>query len=423
MTFKESIGAMLRLASGSGSAQVIQFGSALVLARLLEPAVFGDYTVFFGYGSMLIAIGSLKLEQAIQLQATDAQAREFGRSALLVGGPLTFLLACLLGTAGWLGWLPGSQSWRPDWFAALPAFAWLGIAFNTATAWHIRRARFALVARMRWLMAGGVAAGQIAGALCGLGLTGQIWGSVLGTFVGLTTAHFGLLRARWSRGLAGTAFDEHAAGAAACWTGWREHSVNLVLAALVGTAAWQIPPVLLREFWGADAAGCYALAFRISSAPLAILQAAFSDIAYRETTIRLQAGAGLREYVRRSILALFVLSAAIAVAATLATPWGVPAVLGARWHWVASLLPWMMFSFVFRLTGGTLSLFTQTGRTGLFLAWQVAFLLAHLACFAGAHYAGLGLMGVTIAAALVQSGFYLLLVLANFSLAARPTRP
>jgi hypothetical protein len=82
----------------------------------------------------------------------------------------------------------------------------------------------------------------------------------------------------------------------------------------------------------------------------------------------------------------------------------------------------MMLSFVFRITGGTLSLFTQTGRTRLLLGWQVAFLLAHLVCFGGAHFAGFGLLGMTITAALVQSGFYLVLVLVNFALAANPVR-
>jgi O-antigen/teichoic acid export membrane protein len=253
-------------------------------------------------------------------------------------------------------------------------------------------------------------------------LTGQIWGSVLGTFAGFTAAHAGLLRARWSRRPAGGAFAAHAVSATACLAEWREHSVNLVLAGLVNTAAWQIPPLLLREFWGASSAGLYALAFRISCAPLALVQTAISDVAYRETTIRLQAGAGLREYMRRSTLALFVLSAAIAVAVALATPWAVPAVLGEKWQWVVRLLPWMMLSFVFRITGGTLSLFTQTGRTRLLLAWQIAFLLANLACFSGAHLGGLGLQGVTIAAALVQSAFYLLLLLVNFALAANPSR-
>jgi O-antigen/teichoic acid export membrane protein len=109
MTLRESFRAILRLASGSAGAQVIQFGSALVLARLLEPAVFGDYAVFIGYGTILAAIGGLKLEQAIQLQATDARARAFARSALLIGGPLTILLSGLLGVTHWLGWLPGGR--------------------------------------------------------------------------------------------------------------------------------------------------------------------------------------------------------------------------------------------------------------------------------------------------------------------------
>ncbi len=422
LTFRESVGAIVRLASGSAGAQAVQFGAALVLARLLEPAVFGDFAVFVGYGAVLTAVGGLKLEQAIQLQATDALARAYARATLVVSVPVVLGLSLLPTAAGMVGVLPGGSGWRLDWMAALPVYAWLGIALNTATAWHIRRGRFLLVARLRWLMAVGIAAGQIGGALGGLGLAGQIWGTVLGTFAGLAAAHAGLLRAQWLRRGAGGQPEFGDPSTAACVTQWREHGVNLVLAALASTAAWQIPPVMVREFWGATAAGFYILAFRISSAPLALVQAAISDVAYRETTIRLQAGAGLREYMRRSTLALFALSAVVAAVVVLVTPWAVPAVLGPRWLGVAQLLPWMMLSFVFRITGGTLTLFTQTGRTRLLLLWQAALLLAHVACFSGAHAGGLGLLGVTIAAAAVQCLFYLVLVLANLAIAAHPGR-
>jgi O-antigen/teichoic acid export membrane protein len=420
MTLQESFRAIHRLASGSAGAQAIQFGSALVLPRLLEPAIFGDFAVFVGYGAVLTAVSGLRLEQAVQLQRDEAKARAFARSALLAGLPIGLGLSWLIVAVAALGWLPGGQGWRIDWIIALPAYTWLGIAFNTATAWHIRKGRFPLVARLRWMIVLGIAVLQIGGAVLGLGLTGQIWGAVLGTLGGFVLAHTGLLRERWKRRGGRSALKLHVVSAATCLAEWRQHGVNLVLASLCSAAAWQIPPVLLREFWGADAAGYYALAFRISVAPLALVQAAISDIAYRETTIRLQNGTGLREYMRRATLALFALSVTIAIAVALAAPWAVPAVLGARWHWVVVLLPWMMLSFVFRSTGGTLSLFTQTGRTRLLLAWHVAFLLAHLACFIGAHVAGLGLLDVTISAALVQSSLYLLFVSANFALASRP---
>ncbi len=421
LTLRESVAAMLRLASGSAGAQAVQFVSALVLARLLAPAVFGDYAVFIGYGTILTAVGGLKLEQAIQLQASDAGARAFGRAALLVGGLVTASLSLPVTAAGLGGLLPGGHGWHGDWTLALPAYAWLGIAFNTATAWHIRRGRFALVARLRWMIAGGTAAGQIAAAIGRLGLAGQVWGCVLGTLAGFAAAHAGLARAKWSQRAAG---GEAAAapGLVACLTAWRPHGVNLVLAGLASTAAWQIPPVLVREYWGAAAAGFYILAFRLSSAPLALVQSAISDVAYRETTIRLQTGSGLVAYVRRSTLALSILSVVIAAAVTLATPWGVPVVLGPNWGWVVSLLPWMMLSFVFRITGGTISLFTQTGHTRLLLAWQLALLLAHLACFWGAHRAGLGLLGVTIAAVAIHCVFYLVLALANLVLALLSAR-
>jgi len=421
MSVREALGSVLRLASGSAGAQAIQFGAMLVLARVLEPAIFGDYAVFVGYGTILAGIGGLKLEQAVQVQTDETRARAFARSAIVVGGPVSLAFTSVLIALSWFDCLPGSRSWQIDWLLAVALHAWLGIATNAATAWHIRRGRFALVARLRWSTAAAVATLQIATSLTGLGLPGQVWSTVIGTALGLMLTHAALARLRMKRRMIPAPPAAQWARARDCLVTWRKHSWNLVLAGLCGTAAWQIPSVMLNELWGAEVAGQYSLALRLTAAPLGLLQASLSEIAYRETTIRLQAGRGLYGYMWQATLGLLILASMLALGIGLVGPWCVVTFLGQGWTTAAVLLPWLMLAFVFRTVGGTLSVFTQTGKTRLLLVWQVALLVGHIVALAAAHAKGLDLRGATINVVVVQSLLYAALAVTNLRLSREST--
>lgn len=408
--------------AGTAGAQVIQFGATFALARLLTPTVFGDVAVFIGYATILTSIVGLKLELNIQLQKDDHDSWRFARTTLLVAAPVTIIASLLLMIAAMIGLLPGSQAWHFDWWVALPLNAWLGVAANVATAWHIRHGHFSKAARLRFLMAISIAILQICAAGLGLGATGQIWAATLGIAAGLIGSHFTTIARR--RPLSLSRFIERSRWneARACVIEWRKHSANLVLAALAGTAAWQIPTLLLHHFWGADAAGYYSLAFRLSMAPLGLAYSAISEVSYRETTLRIQTGADLLGYMRRATLGLFAGGALVSGVIAFAAPWFISPLFGSKWIWVDQLLPWMMLPLAFRLAGTGISLFTQTGRTGWLLAWQCCFLVVHTLCFLTAHIAELSLESSIAVAALVQSLFYLAMIFANFAI-VRHTSP
>lgn len=417
-SIRASIAAIARLASGSAGAQCIQLIGTLVLTRLLAPEVFGDMAVFLGYGIVLVGVAGLKLEQAIQLQADEKESRAFAAAALILAAPIGFGVALLLAGTAKLGWVPGGAFWTLPLALALGAYAWLGVAINTATAWHVRDGNVRDVVKLRWRTAAAIALFQITGAAAGLGLAGQVIGAVAGPLVALAITERHLVRRyRSSRGaVRGLRL------AMERWKRWREPSINLVLASLGGTAAWQVPPLFLHHFWGAEAAGFYALAYRLSTAPLTISHSAISQVAYRETVIRIQSGRELATYMRRATAMLFVASAAGAIIAAALAPHAIPLLFDSRWEPLIALVPWMMLPFAFRMTGSVLSLFTQTGHTGWLLGWQVAFLCAHAGTFFIAHHASWTLLNTIIAAAALQVAFYLLMIAANLHLATKTVR-
>src|SRR5580692_9092684 len=65
---------VLTLITGNGLAQIINVGSALLLARLFAPDAFGSFSLFVTVVSFLSVLGGARYEPAIMLPETDTEA-------------------------------------------------------------------------------------------------------------------------------------------------------------------------------------------------------------------------------------------------------------------------------------------------------------------------------------------------------------
>src|SRR5579864_4317949 len=93
---------VLRLASGTASAQVVGILAAPLIARMFAPQVFGALAIFASVAGIISVVSCLRYEIAIYLPERDEDAANIAAlSALLVTG-ITGLSAVLV-------WLFGSQ--------------------------------------------------------------------------------------------------------------------------------------------------------------------------------------------------------------------------------------------------------------------------------------------------------------------------
>lgn len=414
-----ALAAIGRLLSAGLVVQAVQLGGMVVLARLYAPEQFGVYAVFAALLALLPTVATLRLEYAIQLQPDDAGAQAYARATVMAALAVGLPFCLLLGVAMALAWLPGHDVWQWWWTLLLMVGTVAAAAGTAASALAIRFGHYHAVSRYRIAGAVLVLLAQLGAGLAGFGVHGLVAGVVGGATLALL-----LLPATPGRPAAGgwlrEAWQRHRA--------WRGQSLQTTLAGVAGILAHQAPLVLVQQFWGSAAAGQFLLAFRVYSAPVGLAAAAISEVAYRETTVRLQRGESLQAYMRRSLRWLLTLSVPAALVTALAAPALVPWAFGAAWAPAGPMLAWLCLVSAFRLASSPVTVFSQYGRADLLLAWQSAFLLACMAAIALPAWLDAPVMTAIAALAITQACFYVLLIYANLALtrgmpAAQSGRP
>src|SRR5215471_790567 len=136
------LGDVLKLAWGTGSAQVLGILAALFTARLFTPSAFGVAALFASITNLGIIVSTLRYELAIMLPKQDEE------SANAVGVSVLFVL--LISTAiGGLVWASGDLLPRllkaPDlhrYLWLLPVHVFFGGLFNVLNRWNSRQKCF-----------------------------------------------------------------------------------------------------------------------------------------------------------------------------------------------------------------------------------------------------------------------------------------
>lgn len=366
------------LVGGTAGGHVVAVLAAPLLTRLYRPEDFGLLAVFAALMSIAGVVSGLRYPSAIVLPDKDREA-----DALLV---LSVLVVSVFSGAVAILLLPFSQE-----LAALlnmpPLAAYLYLlpvgvfavgAYHAFNVVAIRDKAFTPVAKTRLTQSLGMLGIQLAGAPFGAValLLGHVGGHAAATFSLMQR----MLRGRWRRlaRLRLPALREVA---------WRYRYFPLCGAwiALFNTAGAQLPSILFAMMFSPTAAGIYALANRVLSAPVQLLSQATSDVFYsRAAEARREGRLALLTSTTYSRLTQIAMPPALALVA--AGPEIFVRAFGPAWHdagifsqWLA---PWLYLEVV---TAPLTSVFAVVEKLGTRLAFEsVALVVRLLGIVAGA---------------------------------------
>jgi O-antigen/teichoic acid export membrane protein len=257
------------LVGGTAAAQILLILAAPLLTRLYTPEDFGLLAVYSSLLALIGVIASLRYEQAIPLPEDDVEAANVTilsllctvTNAALVAVSIYFLgatIARALGVDGLAKYL---------WL--LPVGIVLSGAYTVFNYWAIRKKQFAIIAETNIRQALSTIVIQIAAyKIGGLALLlGQVTGQSVGT-----------------RSLAKSALSMQAFRQIS-WGGMRHALVRYQhfpiygsWAGLVNTAGHQLPLIMFAAFFGAAAAGAYALANRVLLLPANMIGSAIGNV-------------------------------------------------------------------------------------------------------------------------------------------------
>ncbi len=274
-TFK---GDVLRLVSGTGMAQVIILLTAPILTRLYAPEAFGTAALFASITGILGVLACMRYELAIVLPDNDREAANLLAVSLVMTVLMSGLTIPIIGYGSdqILAWVKMPELAPYLWLIPLAVMAH-GI-FTALNYWNTRTKHFTRlsIARVTSQVAGtstslglGLAGYASGGSLIAASLGGQaVATTVLGGQIWRDNGRFILSSITWRE----------------MWDGMRRHRKFPLFSswgALINTASWQIPILMLGSFFSPAVVGFYSLGFRLIQMPLGLIGGAISQVFFQ----------------------------------------------------------------------------------------------------------------------------------------------
>lgn len=264
-TFK---GDVLRLVSGTGLAQVITLLAAPILTRLYAPEAFGVAALFASITGIMGVLACMRYELAIVLPDNDREAANL----LAVSVVMTVIMAGLTipvigyGSDQILAWVNMPEMAPYLWLIPLAVLA--NGFFMALNYWNTRTKHFTRLSITR-------VTSQVAatGSSLGLGLAGYAsGGSLIAASLGGQAVATTVLGGQIWRDNGRYIFSS------VTWremcTGVKRHKkfpLYSTWGALINTASWQLPILLLGAFFSPAIVGFYSLGFRILQMPMGLI--------------------------------------------------------------------------------------------------------------------------------------------------------
>lgn len=255
---------VLRLASGTASAQLIGILAAPLIARMFAPQAFGALAIFASTAGIISVVSCLRYEIAIYLPERDEDAANIAAlSSVLVTG-MSAATAVLV-------WLFGSPALRlaklPElvgWLWLLPLNVFITGMWTILNCWNQRKRRFLRITVLqvvtRVAMVGSQIGLGLAGFSSGLALIGT---TVFGAFVTAAILAFQTLqddRRLFVSSVSWRAIKQ-------LWIRYSRFPRFGMAAALLNSASFQLPIILLSGFFSAAVVGSYSFGLRVLRVP------------------------------------------------------------------------------------------------------------------------------------------------------------
>jgi O-antigen/teichoic acid export membrane protein len=366
---------VVTLASGTAVAQLGLALATPVLTRLYSPADYGTLAVYASTVTVLLVIASLRYELAIPLPEDETMAGSLLGLALLLVAGMTVGLALLV-------WLAGDAFIAAVRVPALRPYRWLvplGFAgaglYQALSYWAIRRRAFGRLARTRLSQGLGQVATQLGCGFAGLGAPGLLMGDVVGRVAG--GGGLGLAAVR-DRPFARTTRGTLAAAAAR----YRRFPLLTTWSGLLNVGSLQLPSILFAAFFGAAAAGLYALSYKMLVLPTMLLGQSVAQVFLSRAAIAARDPAELRQLTERTALVLFGVGLPLFAVVALGGPQIFGTVMGQRWEqagrYAQVLAPWFVVWLVSSPLSGLLNVREWQGSALAFSAGEFVLRLGSL---------------------------------------------
>lgn len=376
------LSSVLILASGTGLGQLIIVLATPILTRLYNPADFGVLTVFVSALALLLAISSLRYDNAIPLPDKQEVAVQLMALAMLIvlGASIAAAVAILFFGDMLVTLLSASQLAPFLWL--LPAGLLVGGWYRVLNFWHIRKKHFKRLTQAKIGQSASLAGGQMVMGVLAWGPFGLVGGYVLGQL----TAAVILMRELYGQRSLWNQIDW--AGMKITAKRYKRFPLISSWSALLNSASLQLPPLLFAALFGAAVAGWFGLAQRVAGIPITLIGRSVSQVYLSEASrVHNKSPRAMRRLFWRTASRLFLFVGLPLIAGGLTAPWLFGFIFGQHWRtsgfYIVALLPMFVGQSIVTPLSQTLNILE---RQDLQLIWDASRIAVVISAIGSAHY-------------------------------------
>lgn len=343
------IRATAKISTAASLAQGLALLAAPLLTRIYSPAEFGSFAVLNAISLVLAAGIGLRLEFAVPLPPSSADAGGLARIGLTTAvatGVLATVVGVLLGGPLQRVFSIDAPAWT---FGLIGPLAISYASFGMLGAVAVRDRRFGAIAR-RYLLAGaGMVSLQIVGGFLDAGTLGLVLAAVVAQGLGSLSLLIG----------ADTPIRRTSGGAndpRALLRRYKKFPLLLAPAGLLNTAAYHGQVVVLGLYFGANVAGWYGLVVRVVGAPLALIGEAVAHVYTAELAADKRGLVGTHRQLFLSVsMWLAIIGVAVGLVLAALARLVFPAVFGSEWAMAGAMAQAFSLAAAFQIVSAPLS--------------------------------------------------------------------
>lgn len=256
------------LMGGTAIAQVIILLASPIIARIYEPSVFGEFSVYIGGISVFVVISTLRYHLAIPIAKSESEALHLVIISVLSITLVTLFSVFLILLTPLREYFQGIvENDFVMWFFPLGVF--FVALYQVANYWAIRRKIFKDIASTRVIQSVLLVIIQVSASTYGL------LALIVGQIVGQTAGGYRLFK---KGDVLSKSRNINRAEMISVAKKYKKFPLLETWSSLLNTAGYHLPVMLLAFFFSSTSAGLYALANQILSIPVSLLGEAVGKV-------------------------------------------------------------------------------------------------------------------------------------------------
>ncbi len=305
---------ILTLMGGTSLAQLIPIALQPLLRRLFEPEVFGAFSLYLTYVSVLVVISCLKWEMAIVIEKEQKKAINITGLALFT----SFLINTVVLLAGIIFFdslvdvlrFPAEYAW---WLLFIPVSAWLLSSYQALNYWLVRRKSFMLISANKIVRRGSEGLVQ-SGAGFASFAPGMLIGDLIGNMANVVAGVFQSTRKGLSFKKMNFPAMRQVAGEQIDFPKYQ------ALPALLTTFSISLPVIIVNKYFGALELSYFDLSRMVLLVPSALIAVSVSQVLFQNISEKIKNNSRISGLILKTSSVLLILAGGIVLIMFLAGP-------------------------------------------------------------------------------------------------------